>query len=367
MFDLNEIMKRARQASGQATDSMKKTFEKSEEIVNKIEVPTSENGESQPASEAEGQMGADAQRQVEILGQIWGADTVEGLMGQMFGEGMGVIAAALETLEMEEEDDEEEDASFGPEQEQELYSILEEAMSRMNSLPEPEEIPYQKDDARWERFGILLSGIVSKLNGHDLYGMDVEEHIPVLEQQVASIVRRSWGINGRGGLLAKIRYLTQEGYVLRYRLYGEASSPEEQMEEGMDEEERESVARAWRFVNRYKNEYAPGFLTGWDIGRAAMLARWGCYLGWITKSEAAGILWDLSGKATEELHSWREFAQSYLFGGLMWKILCGDRSAGSYLGYIADAATELLAGKADQDGGQWRECPWPARRKIGFT
>ena len=139
------------------------------------------------------------------------------------------------------------------------------------------------------------------------------------------------------------------------------------MDETMDEDDRESVCRAWRFAQRYKAQYAPGFMAGWDIGRAAMLTRWGCYLGWITESEAVGILWDLSHRAAEELHSWREFAQSYLFGGLMWKLLCGDSSAGSYLGYIADAAANLLAGKAEQGGGQWRECPWPAQRKIGFT
>ena len=42
MFDINEIMKRAQQASEQAADSIKETFEKSEEIVSKIEVPNSE-------------------------------------------------------------------------------------------------------------------------------------------------------------------------------------------------------------------------------------------------------------------------------------------------------------------------------------
>ena len=139
------------------------------------------------------------------------------------------------------------------------------------------------------------------------------------------------------------------------------------MDDTMDEDDRESVCRAWRFAQRYKAQYAPGFMAGWDIGRAAMLTRWGCYLGWITESEAVGILWDLSQKVVEELHSWREFAQSYLFGGLMWKLLCGDSSAGSYLGYLADAATDLLTGKAEQDSGQWRDCPWPAQRKIGFT
>ena len=392
MFDINEIMKRAQQASEQAADSIKETFEKSEEIVSKIEVPNSEESPSISAAEVEEQIATNTKRQVEILGQMFGPDsmaqmaaneellqkmvsdkvteaaasTAENLIGQLFGEDMGVIAAALETLEMEDGGDEEE-LTFNLELEESLYTALEEAMDRLEAMPEPEPFPYQKDDTKWEQFGILLSGIISRLNDHNLSSMDVEEHIPVMEQKIVSLVRRSWGIDGRSDLLDMIRYLAQEGYILRYQLYSEAASPEELMDETMDEDDRESTSRAWRFAQRYKCWYTPGFMAGWDIGRAAMLTRWGCYLGWLTESEAAGILWDLSQKVVEELHSWREFAQSYLFGGLMWKMLCGDSSAGSYLGYIADAATDLLAGKAEQDGGQWRGCPWPAQRKIGFT
>lgn len=385
-------MKRAQQASEQAADSIKETFEKSEEIVSKIEVPNSEESPSISAAEVEEQIATNTKRQVEILGQMFGPDsmaqmaaneellqkmvndkvteaaasTAENLIGQLFGEDMGVIAAALETLEMEDGGDEEE-LTFNLELEESLYTALEEAMDRLEAMPEPEPVPYQKDDTKWEQFGILLSGIISRLNDHNLSSMDVEEHIPVMEQKIVSLVRRSWGIDGRSDLLDMIRYLAQEGYILRYQLYSEAASPEELMDETMDEDDRESTSRAWRFAQRYKCWYTPGFMAGWDIGRAAMLTRWGCYLGWLTESEAAGILWDLSQKVVEELHSWREFAQSYLFGGLMWKMLCGDSSAGSYLGYIADAATDLLAGKAEQDGGQWRDCPWPAQRKIGFT
>ena len=381
MFDIDEIRK-------QALASMRETMEKNEERISKIEVPSSEKGASVSAAEVEEQIAANTQRQVEILGQMFGPDsmaqmavneellqkmvndkvaeatsaTAGDLMGQLFGEDMGILAAALETLEMEDADDEEE-LSFDLELEEKLYTTLEETMARLEAMPEPEAIPYQKDDVKWERFGILLSGILSTLNSHDLDSMDVEEHIPVMEQKIVSLVRRSWGIDGRSDLLDMIRYLAQEGY----QLYSEASSPEELMDETMDEDDRESTCRAWRFAQRYKGQYAPGFMAGWDIGRAAMLTRWGCYLGWITESEAVGILWDLSQKVVEELHSWREFAQSYLFGGLMWKLLCGDSSAGSYLGYLADAATDLLTGKAEQDNGQWRDCPWPAQRKIGFT
>ena len=392
MLDIDEILKQARQAKEQALASVKETMEKNEERISKIQVSSSEKDTAASADEVEEQIAANTQRQVEILGQIFGPDSMAqmaaneellqkmvndkaaeaasaaagGLMEQLFGEDMGILAAALETLEMEDADDEEE-RSFDLELEENLYITLEEAMARIEAMPEPEPLPYQKEDGKWKRFGILLSGILSTLNSHDLDDMDVEEHIPVMEQKIVSLVRRSWGIDGRSDLLDMIRYLAQEGYILRYQLYSEAPSPEELMDETMDEDDRESVCRAWRFTQRYKAQYAPGFMAGWDIGRAAMLTRWGCYLGWITESEAVGILWDLSQKVVEELHSWREFAQSYLFGGLMWKLLCGDSSAGSYLGYLADAATDLLTGKAEQDSGQWRDCPWPAQRKIGFT
>ena len=224
--------------------------------VQRIEVSSSEKEDSVSAAEAEAQINANTERQVEILGQIFGADgmaqmavneellqkmvdekvaeatasTAENLMEQLFGEDMGVLAAALEMLEMEDADEEEE-RRIDLELEQSLYTTLEETMARLEAMPEPEPIPYQKNDAKWERFGILLSGIVSTLNDHNLYSMDVEEHIPVMEQKVVSLVRRSWGINGRSDLLDMIRYLAQEGYILRYQLYSEASSPEELMDE----------------------------------------------------------------------------------------------------------------------------------------
>ena len=388
MIDFEEIQRRAKAAAAQASQNLNDMQKRSAELQSRM-APASQEPPKEPDTRAEtAQAEANQVRQVEILGQVFGADDLarmaanqdqlqqmmqaqmaqaaafgaESALQELLGEDMGVIAAALETLSMEVDDDEEDEPAFDPEQEQSLYTLLEETMARIDSLPEPEPEPYGRDMARWERFGILLSGIVSTLNDHRLDGMDVEEHSPVMEQQVVSIVRRSWGISGRSDLLDTIRYLTREGYRLRYQLYTQAVSPEELLDEDADEEEREATARAWRFAQRYKDQYAPGFMTGWDIGRAAMLARWGCFIGWLTESEATGILWDLAQEAAEALHGWREFAQSYLFGGLMWKLLCGDCSAASYLGYVADAAADLIAG----EGGQWKGFPWPAQRKIGF-
>ena len=409
MFDIDEIMRRAEAARDAASQQLNESMEKSRKIAEQTMADTEkadaertaakkaameEVAEKQKAEEqSAGQEATNQQRQVEILGQMFSQEAmeqmaanqeqiqaeiarqvadcatmgVEDMMNQLFGEKMGIISAAMETLAMEEdEDDEEEEPELTLALEQELYQVLEEKLAWLDTLPEPEPVPYAKNDPRWSRFGILLSGIISTVNDHDLDGMDVEEHIPVLEQRIVSLVRRSWGINGRGELLDTVRYLIREGYALRYQIYCEAETPEELFEEDTDEEEQESICRGWRFVQHFKSRYRPEFLLGWDIGRAAMLARWGCYLGWITEGEAVGILWELSQKAVQELHSWREFARSYIFGGLMWKLICGDGAAESYLGYLADAATDLLTGSAEEDEGQWRECPWPEARRIGF-
>ena len=230
MFDINEIMKRAQQASEQAADGIKETFEKSEEIVSKIEAPNPEESPSISAAEAEEQTDANTKRQVEILSQMFGPDSMaqmaaneellqkmindkvteatasatEDFMEQLFGEDMGIIAAAMEMLEMDDADEDEE-LSFNLELEESLYTTLEEAMARLEAMPEQQPVPYQKDDTKWGRFGILLSGIISRLNDHNLSSMEVEEHIPVMEQKIVSLVRRSWGIDGRGDLLDMIR------------------------------------------------------------------------------------------------------------------------------------------------------------------
>ena len=389
-MDINEIMNRAKAAQAQALASLHETEEKAEALASASSPEPAAPPEEAAAREAE-QMAANAQRQVEILGQVFDGQTMaqmaaneeqlqqmmeqrvaeaasastEAVMNQLFGEDMGVLAAALETLAMND-DCGGEDLDEEEETDDALYTLLDETMARLEALPEPEPVEYDRDPALWGRFGILLSGIVSTLNDHSLDGLDVEEHIPVLEQQVLSVVRRSWGIDGRGGLLETLRYLSQGGYTERYRFYCEAETPEELMTGDEDEDDREGVVRAWAFAQHYKERYSPAFMAGWDVGRAAMLARWGSYLGWITPEEAQGILWDLAQRAAQDLGGWREFAQSYLFGGLMWKLLCNSPAAG-YLGYLADAATTLLVRKADGSGGQWRDSAWPARRRLGFT
>ncbi|BDF72583.1 hypothetical protein CE91St41_35650 [Oscillospiraceae bacterium] len=392
MVDLDEIRKRAQAATEKATESLQKSIEESNQHIEQMREKLKVSAEPDDATQDGTAQSAAAQQQVELLGQMFSPEMlqqlsvteemirqtvdqkvaeaaalgVDGLMRQMFGENMGIISATLETLDIENEADASEERELDLALEQELYALLDQKMAQIEALPEAEPVTYPKNAPQWKHFGVLLSGMISSLNNHDLDGMDVELHTPVMEQQIVSLVRRSWGINGRSELLDTIRYLSQEGYELRYQIYCDADTVEQVLDESMDEEDRESACRGWRFAQHYKARYLPGFMTGWDVGRAAMLARWGCYLGWLTEGEAEGVLWELSQRAVESLHSWREFASSYLFGGLMWKLLCGDSAAESYLGYLTDAAIDLLTGKPEDNEGQWKECPWPGARKIGF-
>ena len=393
MVNLDKIRKRAQAATEKAAESLQKSIEESNQHVEQMREKLKVSAESDDAAQdGTAQSAADAQQQVEILGKMFSPELiqqisatgemiqqtvdqkvaeaaalgVDGLMRQMFGEDAGILSAALETLAMEDEEDASEERELDLALEQELYALLNQKLAQIEALPETEPVTYPKNTPQWKHFGILLSGMISRLNNHDLDGMDVELHTPVMEQQIVSLVRRSWGINGRSGLLDTIRYLSQEGYELRYQIYCDADTVEQVLDESMDEEDRESACRGWRFAQHYKARYMPGFMTGWDVGRAAMLARWGCYLGWITEGEAEGILWELSQRAVETLHSWREFASSDLVGGLMWKLLCGDSAAESYLGYLADAAIDLLTGKPEDNEGQWKACPWPGAPKTGF-
>lgn len=375
MFDLDGIMDRARRAQEAASAQLEASMEKSRKLLEQQKESLHQGGED-PSAES-GQP-----REVEILGQLLGPDglrqtaeaearmqaeverqmagyaamSADEMLSKLLGDDMGIVAAALETLAEEEglEPDEDDDGLS----QEELCVRLEARLAQVEALPERPPVPYGDSGELWQCFGILLSGIVSRLNQHGLSGLDVEEHVPVMEQQIATLVRNTWGIRGREGLLDKLQELTQAGHRQRYRDCAQAESIEA-LEEA-EWADRETIRRCWTFAQRYRESYPPEALLGWDLGRAAMITRWGCYLGWITRREAEGILSDLSQAAADGLGSWREFGCSYLFGGVFWKLLCGAEDGGSYLNALTDAVEDLLGSGGDEDGmGQWRDCPWP--------
>ena len=376
MVDINEI--RARNAKLMA-DMQKRT----EEAVSKLEMPAqdenADSAEEERARRAAELAAANEQRQREVLSQMMGeefarqtaamqemvsqevqrqaasaaAQLQQDALSALFGDDAALFSAALDTLAQTEdgEDDEEEEQELPPEA---LYDYLERKLGEIDALEEPQPQAYNIP-ALWERFCIALSGIISTVNDHKLDELDVEERVPLFVQQITSLIRNSWGISGREDLIETLLYLSRAGYRARFAAYAEAASPEELFGNDMAQEDREGIVRGHAFVQHFKDKYGADFLLGWDIGRAAMITRWGYFVGWLTQAEAEQLLSDMGQVAANGLSGWREFARSYLFGGAFWKEVCAAYDGKSYLDTLTDAVRKLLS---DGPEGAWTHTPW---------
>lgn len=376
MVDINEI--RARNARMMA-DMQKRT----EEAISKLEMPAqdenADGAEEERARHAAELAAANEQRQREVLSQMMGeefarqtaamqemvsqevqrqaasaaAQLQQDALGALFGDDAALFSAALDTLAQTEddEDDEEEEQELPPEA---LYDYLERKLGEIDALEEPQPKAYNIP-ALWERFCIALSGIISTVNDHKLDELDVEERVPLFVQQITSLIRNSWGISGREDLIETLLYLSRAGYRARFAAYAEAASPEELFGDDTAEEDREGIVRGHAFVQHFKDKYGADFLLGWDIGRAAMITRWGYFVGWLTQAEAEQLLSDMGQVAANGLSGWKEFARSYLFGGAFWKEICAAYDGKSYLDTLTDAVRKLLS---DGPEGAWTHTPW---------
>lgn len=376
MVDINEI--RARNAKLMA-DMQKRT----EEAASKLEMPAqdekADSAEEERARRAAELAAANEQRQREVLSQMMGeefarqtaamqemvsqevqrqaasaaAQLQQDALSALFGDDAALFSAALDTLAQTEdgEDDEEEEQELPPEA---LYDYLESKLGEIDALEEPQPRAYNIP-ALWERFCIALSGIISTVNDHKLDELDVEERVPLFVQQITSLIRNSWGISGREDLIETLLYLSRAGYRARFAAYAEAASPEELFGNDMAQEDREGIVRSHAFVQHFKDKYGADFLLGWDIGRAAMITRWGYFVGWLTQAEAEQLLSDMGQVAANGLSGWREFARSYLFGGAFWKEVCAAYDGKSYLDTLTDAVRKLLS---DGPEGAWTHTPW---------
>lgn len=364
---------------------MQEMQKRAQEAAEKIKMPAADEEKSKAEEEENARRAAalneaNLQRQREVLAQMMGeefakqsaamqeqvseevkkqaeavaAQARQDVLGALYGDDLSILSAALDTLAMtegeEEEEEEEEEAELTPAQ---FYDYTEKKMQEIDALEEPQPAEYGALPSRWEKFCILLSGIISTVNDHSLDGLDVEEHIPLYEQQIANLVRNSWGICGREELLDTLLYLSRGGYRARFAAYAEAASAEELFDEDTDEEDKEGIERGLAFVQHFKDKYDADFLLGWDIGRAAMITRWGYFVGWLTKAETLQLLSDMGQVAANGLGSWREFARSYLFGGAFWKEVCAACDGASYLDTLTGAVKALL-----RHGGQWQRFPW---------
>lgn len=240
-----------------------------------------------------------------------------------------------------------------------LCDYIEKSMQDVAGLPLSPTQPAAADDPKWLQMGVMCSGILSKLNGYNLDELSIEEPNDAdYIQEIKEGLEDSWGVEDREELLDMLKYLANGGHRTRYATYCKAKNAEELFNGDMDDEDKAGVTRGFLFAGRFKKSKKENDLLGWDLGRHALLVRYGFYINWLSKEEASEMLISVAKKLSGAYGNWQAFGNSYQFGAAFWKIMGDPCSAKENNSDIAEAITELLTKDMFGTVGEWSTSPW---------
>ena len=227
-----------------------------------------------------------------------------------------------------------------------------------DSLPEGNKIKVKDGDEYIEKFEIMLSGILSYINGHDNDTLDVEEHNEFFHERINYILTEFWGIENKDDVYNTISWLLNEGHTDEYLGYANADTVDELIDEDMDEEEIEIVKNGFEFVKYFKDKLPENIMLGWDYGRAAAIVRWSYFMNYISEEEAWEILDKIAGVMIGAFNSWKEFGISYIVGGLFWTYRKDPSETYNRYYETVEALEGLLTETGEEEDREWLRNPW---------
>ena len=227
-----------------------------------------------------------------------------------------------------------------------------------DSLPEGNKIKVKDGDEYIEKFEIMLSGILSYINGHDNDTLDVEEHNEFFHERINYILTEFWGIENKDDVYNTISWLLNEGHTDEYLGYANADTVDELIDEDMDEEEIEIVKNGFEFAKYFKDKLPENIMLGWDYGRAAAIVRWSYFMNYISEEEAWEILDKIAGVMIGAFNSWKEFGISYIVGGLFWTYRKDPSETYSRYYETVEALEGLLTETGEEEDREWLRNPW---------
>ena len=227
-----------------------------------------------------------------------------------------------------------------------------------DSLPEGNKIKVKNGDEYIEKFEIMLSGILSYINGHDNDTLDVEEHNEFFHDRINYILTEFWGIENKDDVYNTIAWLLNEGHTDEYLGYADAETINELINEDMDEEEIEIVKNGFEFTKYFKDKLPENIMLGWDYGRAAAIVRWSYFMNYISEEEAWEILDKIASVMIGAFNSWKEFGISYIVGGLFWTYRKDPSETYNRYYETVEALEGLLTETGEEEVREWLRNPW---------
>ncbi|MCL2456526.1 MAG: stalk domain-containing protein [Defluviitaleaceae bacterium] len=171
-------------------------------------------------------------------------------------------------------------------------------------------------DIDFEAWALGASAIFAANNGFDPYllGMTREK------ETVANILKNSWNIDSRAGLIATISETTDGGhnsnFAGEYQELSELSDSEfEFFLTILDESDEKFIAE---MIHELGDKWGEKQLKAWDWFRMIHLAGWGYALDFVTQNESFELMLPAIERLRATFSSWDEANQNYLDGYAWW-------------------------------------------------
>lgn len=185
---------------------------------------------------------------------------------------------------------------------------------------------------------------------------------------IEPMLREAWGVRSRAQLLSMLHWLLREGHRVAFELdvtTGVNTDPAMIAALARDARSEDQREYAWRL--QQANANARGVqavrFEAWDLARAAMLARAGFSVGWLTEEEAVDTLRLIGREAQSVYESWGAFGNDHTVARWFWGATSGFESRKD------DAHdSSRLEALLDEKLGPWAHVPWetplPASRLL---
>ncbi|HUX37725.1 MAG TPA: DUF1266 domain-containing protein [Rectinemataceae bacterium] len=237
-------------------------------------------------------------------------------------------------------------------------STVAEAVEPMAPAPSP--LPgLGQDDRPYFNWLTGLSAILSLSNGQSSIGLSAIPPPPDYVRDVTELLRGSWGVASREELIAAIDAVIAHGNNASWQSYLRAirDNPGLSDTELLAKIEGRALQFRLDFVRAHLNSPGGTDILAWDLGRAAMLVRWGFACGYLGPDEAWSRLEDIGRRASEAFHSWEDFGLNYEMGRIFWNGEEMDEGIKLFEG-AQEAFVRLLA-----KGGEWSKTAWPREKE----
>ncbi|HUX37644.1 MAG TPA: DUF1266 domain-containing protein [Rectinemataceae bacterium] len=204
-----------------------------------------------------------------------------------------------------------------------------------------------------------LSALLSLINGQSSVGLAPLPPPPDYAKGVAETLRGSWSVSSGADLEKAIDMLLAGGNNASWQSYLAAieNNPGMSDAELLAKVDGQAVQFRLDFVRSHKDGPHGRNILAWDLGRAAMLVRWGYACGYIGPEEAWARLEDIGRRTVAEFQSWEDFGLDYEMGRVFWK--GEEMDEGLKLFREVQGAFVRLTGES----GEWTNTHWPDQKE----